>query len=428
VFRVSASPELHSRGFHITFDLERHAELGYILPTWVDVGAQQHARAQEEGTLDDRSANGGAGSAVACDAAARRASLPAVGTVLGYGLSRRRTSSPSGGRHMAPRPGTGSATAVKFRAAGDGGIGRISFTREQPGGALERCRPACAVEAATTCIVLPLRQHLHCPAAAGAIAPSPPVGGALASSPGGTDLWLRPAGEGPGLWGGAGDPSSGGPAAIAALHHKFADIQPQLLLFLQRLSRLVVTQLCQGPAGGGLQPPRAALAAELTVRGGGMPPVIPADVARSVVPHGERGRLLVSKIMSRVQLPHSHIVALCVEERTVAQGPMAGESLPWRPRDLAHANAAGGPGGMETDETGEPAAVGLTRQEDHGAGRGPLMPGADWHVKKQEGQHRPQALDSHQDPKWLAEHAAEQPATRQYWLVHRCRAMRLSGC
>ena len=45
VFKVTDVAEIHSRGFHISFDLVRHQALGYILPTWI--GATQngpHAR------------------------------------------------------------------------------------------------------------------------------------------------------------------------------------------------------------------------------------------------------------------------------------------------------------------------------------------------------------------------------------------------
>lgn len=35
VFRVTDAPEVHSRGFHISFDLRQHGDLGFILPTWL---------------------------------------------------------------------------------------------------------------------------------------------------------------------------------------------------------------------------------------------------------------------------------------------------------------------------------------------------------------------------------------------------------
>ncbi|GIL57411.1 hypothetical protein Vafri_12575, partial [Volvox africanus] len=34
VFRVSAAPQVHSRNFHVAFDLARHGSLGYCLPDW----------------------------------------------------------------------------------------------------------------------------------------------------------------------------------------------------------------------------------------------------------------------------------------------------------------------------------------------------------------------------------------------------------
>ena len=37
VFKVTDVAEIHSNGFHISFDLIQHQSLGYILPTWVPV-------------------------------------------------------------------------------------------------------------------------------------------------------------------------------------------------------------------------------------------------------------------------------------------------------------------------------------------------------------------------------------------------------
>lgn len=37
VFKVADVAEIHSSGFHISFDLIQHQSLGYILPTWVPV-------------------------------------------------------------------------------------------------------------------------------------------------------------------------------------------------------------------------------------------------------------------------------------------------------------------------------------------------------------------------------------------------------
>ncbi|KAF5840300.1 hypothetical protein DUNSADRAFT_17269, partial [Dunaliella salina] len=34
VFRITETPSVHSRGFHVEFDLRTHKDLGYILPTW----------------------------------------------------------------------------------------------------------------------------------------------------------------------------------------------------------------------------------------------------------------------------------------------------------------------------------------------------------------------------------------------------------
>ena len=35
VFKVTDVAEIHSNGFHISFDLLQHQALGYVLPTWV---------------------------------------------------------------------------------------------------------------------------------------------------------------------------------------------------------------------------------------------------------------------------------------------------------------------------------------------------------------------------------------------------------
>jgi hypothetical protein len=34
--QVTDSPQVHSNGFHICFDLAADATLGYILPTWLE--------------------------------------------------------------------------------------------------------------------------------------------------------------------------------------------------------------------------------------------------------------------------------------------------------------------------------------------------------------------------------------------------------
>ena len=34
-FKITDAPEIHSKGFHVAFDLTQHAALGYVLPTWV---------------------------------------------------------------------------------------------------------------------------------------------------------------------------------------------------------------------------------------------------------------------------------------------------------------------------------------------------------------------------------------------------------
>jgi hypothetical protein len=36
VFRVTDTPQVHSGGFHIVFDRQKHGNLGSILPTWVE--------------------------------------------------------------------------------------------------------------------------------------------------------------------------------------------------------------------------------------------------------------------------------------------------------------------------------------------------------------------------------------------------------
>lgn len=36
VFRVTEAPEIHSRGFHIKFDIQSGGPIGYILPQWVE--------------------------------------------------------------------------------------------------------------------------------------------------------------------------------------------------------------------------------------------------------------------------------------------------------------------------------------------------------------------------------------------------------
>lgn len=40
VFKVTDAAEIHSKGFHISFDLVQHQALGYILPTWIGDNAQ----------------------------------------------------------------------------------------------------------------------------------------------------------------------------------------------------------------------------------------------------------------------------------------------------------------------------------------------------------------------------------------------------
>ena len=41
VFKVTDAAEIHSKGFHISFDLVQHQALGYILPTWIEDTAQR---------------------------------------------------------------------------------------------------------------------------------------------------------------------------------------------------------------------------------------------------------------------------------------------------------------------------------------------------------------------------------------------------
>ncbi|KAL3160999.1 hypothetical protein ABBQ38_009386 [Trebouxia sp. C0009 RCD-2024] len=35
VFKITDAPQIHSKGFHVSFDLVQHSALGYVLPTWV---------------------------------------------------------------------------------------------------------------------------------------------------------------------------------------------------------------------------------------------------------------------------------------------------------------------------------------------------------------------------------------------------------
>jgi hypothetical protein len=35
VFRVTECPHIHTNGFHFSFDLQQHGNLGYVLPTWL---------------------------------------------------------------------------------------------------------------------------------------------------------------------------------------------------------------------------------------------------------------------------------------------------------------------------------------------------------------------------------------------------------
>lgn len=44
VFKVTDVAEIHSSGFHISFDLIQHQSLGYILPTWVPARPHAHPR------------------------------------------------------------------------------------------------------------------------------------------------------------------------------------------------------------------------------------------------------------------------------------------------------------------------------------------------------------------------------------------------
>ena len=45
VFKVTDAPQIHSRGFHVVFDLMQHSALGYVMPTWVDSRSVQHTAA-----------------------------------------------------------------------------------------------------------------------------------------------------------------------------------------------------------------------------------------------------------------------------------------------------------------------------------------------------------------------------------------------
>ena len=35
VFKITDAPQIHSKDFHVCFDLVQHSALGYVLPTWV---------------------------------------------------------------------------------------------------------------------------------------------------------------------------------------------------------------------------------------------------------------------------------------------------------------------------------------------------------------------------------------------------------
>ena len=41
VFRVTDTPQVHSGGYHVAFDLQAHSSLGYVLPTWVGEGPEE---------------------------------------------------------------------------------------------------------------------------------------------------------------------------------------------------------------------------------------------------------------------------------------------------------------------------------------------------------------------------------------------------
>ena len=46
VFKVTDAAEIHSRGFHISFDLVQHQALGYILPSWIGASPQNSPQAR----------------------------------------------------------------------------------------------------------------------------------------------------------------------------------------------------------------------------------------------------------------------------------------------------------------------------------------------------------------------------------------------
>lgn len=46
VFKVTDAAEIHSKGFHINFDLVQHQALGYILPTWIGPSQQNSSQAR----------------------------------------------------------------------------------------------------------------------------------------------------------------------------------------------------------------------------------------------------------------------------------------------------------------------------------------------------------------------------------------------
>lgn len=51
VFKITDAPQIHSRGFHVSFDLVQHSALGYVLPTWVaDADAAELASVSKLGS------------------------------------------------------------------------------------------------------------------------------------------------------------------------------------------------------------------------------------------------------------------------------------------------------------------------------------------------------------------------------------------
>lgn len=51
VFKITDAPQIHSKDFHVSFDLVKHSALGYVLPTWVaDANAAEIAAVSKLGS------------------------------------------------------------------------------------------------------------------------------------------------------------------------------------------------------------------------------------------------------------------------------------------------------------------------------------------------------------------------------------------